>query len=298
MEGQISSFPSKIAQVEARGSVHRIFVAVLCAIVWQLSSPVARADEAVLECVKAAEDAQSQRSNHQLRAARLKFLLCAQPTCPTVVRNDCAGWLADVDKVMPSVVVQARDTRGVELTDVRVSMDGDVLAERLDGLAIPVDPGVHLFQFERSGVPPLQQQILIREGEKGRALPITLAAAALPPTVPERPAHRTPSLTYVFGGLAVGGLAGWAYFGLRGIHDAHVISEMPCAKTKTCDPGIVNAAHRELIAADISLAVGLLSAGAAAYVYFSDRRSTTPSTVRAVVFVAPGTAQVSVTAPF
>ena len=103
--------------------MHRIIIAIGFALAWVLFGTPARADEAVLECVKAAEDAQSQRSNHQLRAARLKFLLCAQQTCPAVVRNDCAGWLADVDKVMPSIVVQARDTRGVELTDVRVVVD-------------------------------------------------------------------------------------------------------------------------------------------------------------------------------
>lgn len=278
--------------------MHRIIVAVLCAVIGLLSSACARADEAVLECVKAAEDAQSQRSSHQLRAARLKFLLCAQPTCPAVVRNDCAGWLADVDKVMPSVVVQARDTRGVELTDIRVSVDGDVLAERLDGLAIPVDPGVHLFQFERAGVPALRQQILIREGEKGRALPITLAALPTQPALPDRPPHRTPPLTYVFGGLAVGGFAGWAYFGLKGIHDAHEIAGMPCAPTKTCDAGLVAAARRELIAGDVAMVVGLLSAGAAAYIYLSDRRSQTPSSVRATVFIAPGAARLSLTAPF
>jgi hypothetical protein len=265
--------------------------------VWLLSSLQARADEAVLECVKAAEDAQSQRSNHQLRAARLKFLLCAQQTCPTVVRNDCAGWLADVDKVMPSIVVQARDTRGVELTDVRVVVDGDVLAERLDGLAIPVDPGTHVFQFERAGVPPLQQQILIREGEKGRAMPITLAAP-LPPDVPAAPAHRTPPLTYVFGGIAVGGLAGWAYFGIKGISDANEIASLPCAATKTCDAGRVNAAKRELLVADISLAVGLLSAGAAAYVYFSDRRAHARPAPHAAVSLLPGGASVGFTAPF
>jgi hypothetical protein len=277
--------------------VHRIIVAIGCVTALLLSSLRARADEAVLECVKAAEDAQTQRSNHQLRAARLKFLLCAQPTCPAVVRNDCAGWLADVDKVMPSVVVQARDTRGVELTDVRVIVDGDVLAERLDGLAIPVDPGVHLFQFERLGVPPLQQQILIREGEKGRALPITLAAPP-PPEVPPRAAHRPPSLTYVFGGLAIGGLAGWAYFGVKGLADKNQLASLPCAETKTCDPGRQAAVKRELVAADISAAVALLSGGAAAYIYFSDRRSQTPSSVRAVVFFGPGTGRVSVSAPF
>ncbi len=279
--------------------MHRTVVAIGFAIAWLLSSVVARADDAVVACVQAAEDAQSQRSSHQLRAARLKFLLCAQESCPLVVRNDCAGWLADVDKLMPSIVVQARDTKGVELTDVRVMVDGEVLADRLDGLAIPVDPGVHLFQFERAGVPPLQQQILIREGEKGRAMPITLAATP-PPDVPPPPPHRPPPLTYVFGGLAVGGFAGFTYFGLKGKADADEISTLPCAPTKTCDPGRVANARREVNAADISLGVGLLSLGAAAYVFFSDRaRVAQPTTgLQTTILLLPGAARVSVRASF
>jgi hypothetical protein len=279
--------------------VHRTVVAIGFAIAWLLSSEVARADDAVVACVQAAEDAQSQRSSHQLRAARLKFLLCAQESCPPVVRNDCTGWLADVDKLMPSIVVQARDTKGVELTDVRVMVDGEVLADRLDGLAIAVDPGVHLFQFERAGVPPLQQQILIREGEKGRAMPITLAAAPAP-DVPPPPSRRPPPLTYVFSGLAVGGFAGFTYFGLKGKADADEISTLPCAATRTCDKGRVANARRELNAADISLGVGLLSLGAAAYVFFSDRaRVPPPATGLQTSFVLlPGTARVSVRASF
>lgn len=291
------SFRSRSARVGARGSLHRTIIAIACATAVLFSSAKARADDAVLECVRAAEDAQSQRSNHQLRAARLKFLLCAQETCPAVVRNDCAGWLADVDKIMPSIVVQARDTRGVELTDVRVSVDGEVLAERLDGLAIPVDPGMHLFQFERPGVPPLQQQILIREGEKGRAMPITLSAPP-PPDVPVQQSHRTPPLTYVFGGLAVGGLAGWAYFGIKGITDANEIASLPCAATKTCDEGRVAAARRELIAADVSLAVAILSGGAAAYIYFTDRKAHASPAARAGVSLAPGVGRVTFSADF
>jgi len=279
--------------------VHRTVVAIGFAIAWLLSSVVARADDAVVACVQAAEDAQSQRSSHQLRAARLKFLLCAQQSCPLVVRNDCAGWLADVDKLMPSIVVQARDTKGVELTDVRVMVDGEVLAERLDGLAIPVDPGVHLFQFERAGVPPLQQQILIREGEKGRAMPITLAATR-PPEVPPPPPRRPPPLTYVFAGLAVGGFAGFTYFGLKGKADADEISTLPCAATRTCDKGRVDNARRELNAADISLGVGLLSLGAAAYVFFSDRARVSPPTtgLQTTLVLLPGSARVSVRASF
>lgn len=277
----------------------RTVVAIGCAFNVFVWSPRAFAEDSVAECVKAAEDAQSQRSAHQLRAARQRFLACAQVSCPLVVRQDCAGWLSEVDKLMPSIVVQARDTRGVELVDVRVIADGDVVAERLDGLAISVDPGVHLFQFESPGVAPLQQRLLIREGEKGRALPVTLAA--LPP--PEQPARtgRHPSpLTYVLGGVGVGGLAGFAYFGLTGKADADELGASPCGKTQTCREDQVAPIRRKLLAADISLGIGLLSLGAAAYFYFSDRPAPAParSAVQADVRLGPSGGRVTLSAPF
>jgi hypothetical protein len=95
----------------------------------------------------------------------------------------------------------------------------------------------------------------------------------------------------------VGGLAGWAYFGIKGISEANDIAAMPCAATKTCDPGRVSAVKRQLIAADVSMVVGLLSAGAAAYIYFSDRRAHAAA-AHASISVAPGVGSVTFTAPF
>jgi hypothetical protein len=271
-------------------------LAIGCAASCFLSSSRARADDVIAACVKAAEDAQSQRSAHQLRAARQQFLACAQESCPLVVRNDCAGWLSEVDKQMPSIVVQARDTRGVEVSDVRVLADGDVLAERLDGLAIAVDPGEHLFQFEGAGVPALQQRILIREGEKNRALPITLAAVPPPPDVRARGQHPSP-LFYVFSGLAIGSAAGFTYFGLKGMADADELGRAPCGMHKTCPDSEVAPIRRELLVADVSLGIGLVSLGAAAYLFFSERKAP-PSSVRASVLLAPGMGRASLAVPF
>ena len=256
----------------------------------------ARADE-VAACVKSAEDAQTERSGHRLRAARQRLLACAQSSCPAVVRNDCATWLAEVDQLMPSVVVQARDTLGMERFDVRVIVDGEVVAKRLDGLAVMVDPGSHLFQFEAEGSPPVQQQILIREGEKGRALPITIAApiAAPPPAKPDR---HPPPLTYVFGGLGIAGLAGFTYFGIKGTADAHELRDT-CGKDKSCRQDQVDPVHRELVVADVCLAVGVVSLGTALYFYLSDKPPPSPSNgVKPAVVLAPGLAHVSVEAPF
>jgi len=255
----------------------------------------ARADE-VAACVKAAENAQTERSAHRLRAARQRLLACAQSSCPSVVRNDCANWLSEVDQLMPSVVVQARDSRGIELFDVRVTVDGEVVANHLDGLAVAVDPGSHVFLFEADGAPPLQQQLLIREGEKGRAMPITLAAPA-PPPAPAKPARHIHPLTYVFGGLGVAGIAGFTYFGIKGTADAAELRDS-CGKNKSCRQDQVDPVHRELVVADVCLAVGVVSLGTALYFYLSHQQPAPSTAVKPAVAVAPGFAQVSVETPF
>jgi len=252
------------------------------------AAPLTAPEGTVTACVKSAEDAQTERSAHRLRRARERLLACAQVGCPMIVRSDCATWLAEVDQLMPSVVVTARDTRGIELIDVRVIVDGEVVATHLDGLATPVDPGTHLFQFETAGAPPLQQQILIREGEKGRALPITLLAPA-PAPPPSKPSRRVPTATYILGGIGVAGMAGFTYFGLKGTLEAGELGDT-CGKTKTCTESQVAAVRRELIVADISLAIGLVSLGSALYIYFTDKPAEQHS-VKPALAVGPGMAR-------
>ena len=147
---------------EARGSTLRILVALGIGLLLSLGSRGALAEdeaaEEVVACVRAAEDAQSQRSAHRLRAAFKRLLVCAQSNCPTVVRNDCVFWLAEVEKMLPSVIFEARDKDGAELTSVSVTLDGEPLVSRLDGLSVPVDPGVRTFRFEHVGSTPIEQR--------------------------------------------------------------------------------------------------------------------------------------------
>lgn len=259
------------------------------------ATPAPAPEDAVTACVKAAENAQTERSAHRLRRARERLLACAQVGCPMIVRSDCATWLAEVDQLMPSVVVTARDVRGIELIDVRVLVDGEVVATHLDGLAMPVDPGTHLFRFEAAGVTPLEQQILIREGEKGRALPITLMApAAAPP--PAKPSRRMPTATYILGGIGIAGMAGFTYFGIKGTLEAGDLGDT-CGKTKTCTESQVAAVRRELIVADISLAIGLVSLGSALYIYFTDKPPE-PHAVKPTLAVGPGVARLGLEGSF
>ena len=51
------------------------------------------------------------------------------------------------------MAVHARDAKGEDLTEVRLTIDGETVAERLDGRALTLDPGTHTFRFNfvRSG---------------------------------------------------------------------------------------------------------------------------------------------------
>jgi hypothetical protein len=263
--------------------------------------PEGKPEGEIAACVQAAEEAQTQRSNHKLLAARTRLLACAQTGCPAVVRADCTIWLSDVERLLPTVVVSAKDSQGAELIDVRVLVDGELLTDRLDGLAQPVDPGIRLFRFERAGLSPVEQQVVVREGERGRRLAVLLSAPEPPAKKPEQPPPSKPYPpipTYVFGGIGVAALGSFAYFGLKGTSKANELEDT-CGKTKSCTEEQVSPAETQLLVADISLAVGLVAIGTAVYFLIAEApaKKKKPS-VQTELLLAPGVGRISVSAPF
>ena len=146
------------------------------------------ADE-VATCVKANEQAQSLRDEGKYKRAREQLLVCTRDVCPGIVRKDCMQWLSDLDASMPSVVINAKDAGGRDLVDVKVTVDGQPLTEKLDGKPIAIDPGEHAFHYEAAGAPPVDDKILLHAGEKNRVLAVKLGAA---PATPPPPAPRPP----------------------------------------------------------------------------------------------------------
>jgi hypothetical protein len=99
------------------------------------------------------------------------------------VRDDCAQRLDALERVLPSLVFEVKDGAGADLTAVRVLLDGQVLAEKLDGTALDVDPGEHSFTFQAAARAPVTMKLVIREGDRGRRQAVRMgAAAATPPT--------------------------------------------------------------------------------------------------------------------
>lgn len=166
----------------------------------------ARAD--AHECSSAAESGQTLRAAGRWLDAREKFLACSASSCPTVVRADCARWAAEIVDAIPTIVVDARDASGKDLTDVTVSVDGKVVATKLDGRGIAVDPGPHKLHFEVAGQPPVDDEVVAKEQMKGRRIAVTFGSpnqAAQAPTdaPPESPPREHSVLPWIIVGVGV-----------------------------------------------------------------------------------------------
>ena len=228
-------------------------------------------------CATTAEEAQELRTEHKLREAQQKLLTCAQPTCPAIVRTDCMQWLSEVEKAMPTVVIKASGPTYREIIAVRVWLDGVLLFDRLNGLAHPVNPGVHQFRYEVDGMIPIEEQVVIREGEERRMLVVQFQA--MPDTgystsnsVEPAKVRRTPVIPFVLGGVGLAALGSFAYFGIKGRAEASDL-ESGCGVTKTCSNAQIDQVRRKLQIADVSLGVSLISLGIATWMFVSHERA-------------------------
>jgi len=231
----------------------------------------ARADEsAIASCLAAAERGQDLRSAGKLVSARRAFLACVSPRCPEMVQQDCGQWLAALDENLPTVVVLAT-VGNRDVWDVNVSVDGESFAKQLDGRAMPIDPGRHVFTFEHRDR-RVEQVVVIAEGQKNRRLITHFEDTGPPHSPPPRevppPAVRdgrgVPTLAYVFAGLGAVAAGSFAYFGITGKNDLRDLHS-DCAPR--CSDSEVGAVRNELLVADISLGVSIVSLGLATWLF-------------------------------
>jgi hypothetical protein len=143
-------------------------------------------------CSESFELAQRHRQDQKLRAARTQLLVCGHERCPDLIKAKCVGWLHDVDEEMPSIVIVAKDAQGGDTRDVRVLIDGELVAGKLDGGAILVDPGPHSVRFERDDAPDVVVDIVAALGVKNRVVDVAFAPPP-PLPVPVTPAPPLPA---------------------------------------------------------------------------------------------------------
>lgn len=233
----------------------------------------ARADEKQ-QCLSASEKAQQLRNAGKLTEARAELALCGRAECPKLVQQDCTQWMSEVLGILPSVVPGAKDRKGRDLIDVKVSIDGKVVTETLDGKALPIDPGVHTFKFETKSAPPVEEQVVVRQGEKNRILTITFAtpdeAKKDPPPKKEAPPPEEkpspPYAAYITGGVGVVALGVALFIDLDANSDARNLRDTCAPK---CEQSQVDDVENRYVIAGVTAALGGAALIAGVVLYFT-----------------------------
>src|SRR5690606_5422487 len=113
------------------------------------------------------------RNSGQLVEAQQHLLLCVQDECPSFVKSDCARWLSDIKREMPSVIFAVEDWKGDDLPDAQLTVDGAPLVDGLNGKPIELNPGKHDVVVQEAGNQH-RRSVVVRQAEKNRVVTIKL----------------------------------------------------------------------------------------------------------------------------
>jgi hypothetical protein len=237
-------------------------------------------------CIGAYEQGQELAQAAKLLRAREVILGCAKSKCGEFLHRECAASYSRLEEEIPTVILLAKGEGGQALVDVEVTMDGELFSATLDGRAVPVDPGLHQFSFKAKRGTTAEQRTIIVQGERNRVIAVSFASADRElPKPPAAPPPRPPSrrideevyaadsargtrgaAPYVAAGIGLAGLGGFALFTQWGRADNAELAR--CAPN--CSEGTLDHIRTLYVAADVSLGVGIVALGAAAWLFLSD----------------------------
>jgi hypothetical protein len=190
---------------------------------------------------------------------------------------------------MPTVIFDVKDEKGRNLGAVVVTADGDQLvAPWLDGRAIAIDPGDHVFHFASEGFTAIQRRLVLREGEKDRREQIVLtqpppvapaAATVPPPTPPESaapPQSAGPSqqraIGLIIGGVGAASLVVGSVVGLvaKSTYD-DALKFCPSGPQSCSSQGVAGSAtaHNQAAIATVAFVGGLAALAAGTTLYLT-----------------------------
>ena len=216
---------------------------------------------------RAIEGAQTLVAADRFREARALLQQCVNAQCGGDVRRRCAVELQQLNQVTPSVVVRVEDERGNDLVDVEVRLGGETLATSLDGMAIPVDPGVHSFELRRPGFEPVTTTLTIARGEKFRSLDVRLGPGSADGSSASDGGLSTAQLASGLSLVSVGaaGIVGFAWLGTKARSQERDLTEC----SPRCSEGRVDRVRKRYVLANVSLGAGVLALGGATWLFLS-----------------------------
>jgi hypothetical protein len=283
-----------------------------------VARPAAAAGPTMAECLAANESAIKLHADHKLIQARDQSLVCAAPSCPARVSEVCQARAMNLTATIPTIVFEVTDPSGNVVTEVDVTMDGQPFAARLDGRALTVDPGDHLFRFAMPGEAKVERHVVISEGDRIRHEKVQLGSAPVAPLVapaaPTAQSRRSTGLgTRGVVGLTVGGV-GAVGLGVGTVFGVMAMSAWSDVKS-ACQPGTPSrcpitdqpAASSKQSTAQTDGAIStvgfiaggvLVATGAVLFLTGRHREGSTAPTVAVAPTVGPGQTGFSLTGAF
>jgi len=129
----------------------------------------------IKESVGNATNDEQLRDEGKYRRGREQLLVCARDVCPAPIKRDCLEWLSQLEAIAPTIVLGAKEGTK-DLSDVKVSVDGVPVTDKLDGKPIQMDLGKHTFKFEFAGQTK-EEDFIIGAGQKNRNVSVTFPVA-------------------------------------------------------------------------------------------------------------------------
>ncbi|MGC4066762.1 MAG: hypothetical protein QM784_19425 [Polyangiaceae bacterium] len=244
-------------------------------------------------CVVTHQVARGAYQKRNLLDVRGELGQCASDGCPIAIRFECREWLAEAERQVPTVVLSAT-AEGGDVDEARVTLDGTLIAEHLDGRPIEAPLGIHVVRFELPDGRHQEMRVLIGIGEKERALraefpplPATRPTEAVSPApraveikhAPEpisrpHPAVRQPDLAYVLGLLSIGSAVAAGSLLYVGIKERDSTAQQ-CSPV--CSDGELRRVRRWFILADVAGAAAAISGGVSVYLYVTGEPKRSPA---------------------
>lgn len=224
-------------------------------------------------CLSSYEQTQRLRKAGKLIEAQEQALVCMSESCPASLRAECITWLDEIRRLVPSVVISAKGEDGCGLADARVFVDGSPRANSIDGRPIALNPGEHLFRVEVSGARPIEQRVVLAQGDHDHRVDLGSAptgASCSPKAAPspEGPTKASISpLTYAVAGVGLATLVVGAGFEISGLSQESTLSECK----PRCSSPAVDEMQRTFLVGDVLVASGVAVLGVAAYLWWSGR---------------------------
>ena len=202
-------------------------------------------------CLAAHEAGQVARQDGRWQQARDQLERCTRPECPEMLRQDCTMWREELDAAQPTLVFSVvDDLTGETRDDIVVSEGSRIVQQGLDGRALAVDPGEHVFTFELGDGRRFSERVIVAEGVKNRQVVLRVPSDA--PVAPPK-ARGMPIAAWILGGVGLAGLAGFGILGGIGLSKEGELEDR-CAPN--CSTGEVDEVRRLYAVGDVMGAIG------------------------------------------